>query len=554
MIKSGYHFTGWLGDNSVTYTDGQTISLNADFTHTLTAQWAINTYSYSITFDRGTGTSGALSSQSGTDTSVTLSAFSTGNMVKSGYHFTGWLGDNSVTYTDGQTISLSTDFTHTLTAQWAINTYSYTITFAKGTGDSGTLAQQTGTGTSVTLSAFSTGNMVKSGYHFTGWLGDNSTTYTDGQTISLSTDFTHTLTAQWAINTYAYTITFAKGTGDSGTLAQQTGTASSVTLSLFSTGTMVKSGYHFTGWRDGTGTNYTDGQTISLSSAFTRTLTAQWAANTYSITFNKGTGDSGTLASQSGSGASVTLRSFSTGNMAKANYHFVGWLGDDSVSYSDGQTISLTSNFTHTLTAQWATDFKTITSNSFLPNNATNASIVITSEDLRPGITLADINVAAGTTGLTASLVTWQSSTQITVNFTGTAAPGDLDIFIESTATVVQQLAASNTLTFTVSTMTLPAPADFYDVWGSPLDSPVVLTAVGGVGPYTYSVWSGVIPAGLSINQSTGEIEGSAQQASNSVGFTSTVQILVRDSSNPRQAAVCNPFNISVGVLSGSPN
>ena len=175
-------------------------------------------FQYSITFDSGTADSGFLPTESGTASSVTLSLFSTGNMVNAGYHFTGWLGDDGKKYRDGQVISLPGTFRHTLTAHWLANNnsgsektataaVSYSITFDSGTADSGFLPTESGTASSVTLSLFSTGNMVKAGYHFTGWLGDNATSYSDGQVISLPGTFTHTLTAQWA--KYAFTSTHA---------------------------------------------------------------------------------------------------------------------------------------------------------------------------------------------------------------------------------------------------------------------------------------------------------------------------------------------------------
>ena len=252
-------------------------------------------FQYSITFDSGTADSGFLPTESGTASSVTLSLFSTGNMVNAGYHFTGWLGDDGKKYRDGQVISLPGTFRHTLTAHWLANNnsgsektataaVSYSITFDSGTADSGFLPTESGTASSVTLSLFSTGNMVKAGYHFTGWLGDNATSYSDGQVISLPGTFRHTLTAQWAINTYSYSITFDSGTADSGFLPTESGTASSVTLSLFSTGNMVKAGYHFTGWLGDNATSYSDGQVISLPGTFTHTLTAQWAKYAFTST------------------------------------------------------------------------------------------------------------------------------------------------------------------------------------------------------------------------------------------------------------------------------
>jgi len=193
---SGYHFVKWNnGTTDFSPTDQYTMSTS---NVTLTAQWAIDTFAFAITFDPGTGT-GSQSALIGTDSSLTLSLLNTGSIAKSGYHFIGWLDEGSTTYSDGQHISLSSTFTHTLTAQWAINTYAYAITFKAGTG-TGALGAQSGNSSSVTLSLLNTGTMAKSGYHFLNWLGNDSLTYTNGQTIPITAGFTRTLTAQWEKN------------------------------------------------------------------------------------------------------------------------------------------------------------------------------------------------------------------------------------------------------------------------------------------------------------------------------------------------------------------
>ena len=196
LYSDTYDFNGWSTSSSGS---ALTSAFSPDSDTTLYAQWTKKTYSYSITFEKGTATSGSLATQSGNDSSVTLSLLNTGNFVKTGYHFTGWLDENSVAYTDGQVIPLSESFAHTLTAQWAIDTFGYSITFDKGSATSGSLSPQSGTDSSVTLSLFNTGNFVTPGYRFTGWLDENSVAYTDGQVIPLSETFIRTLTAQWAL-------------------------------------------------------------------------------------------------------------------------------------------------------------------------------------------------------------------------------------------------------------------------------------------------------------------------------------------------------------------
>lgn len=76
---------------------------------------------------------------------------------------------------------------------------------------------------------------------------------------------------------YSYSISF-NGNGGAGTMSSISGTAASVTLSA---NTYTRVGYFFTRWNtqpSGSGTYYTDGARILLSSGTTLSLWAQWTA------------------------------------------------------------------------------------------------------------------------------------------------------------------------------------------------------------------------------------------------------------------------------------
>ena len=147
-----------------------------------------------------------------------------------------------------------------------------TITF-NANGGSGTMAAQTfEAGVSQVLAA---NTFTRSSYNFTGWnaAADGSgTSYTDKQSITLTQDIT--LYAQWKKDIVNYTVTF-NANGGTGTMAAQTiesGVSQAIAANAF-----IRSGYTFTGWNtkaDGSGTSYTDKQSITLTQDIT--LYAQW--------------------------------------------------------------------------------------------------------------------------------------------------------------------------------------------------------------------------------------------------------------------------------------
>src|SRR5258705_132543 len=166
-------------------------------------------------------------------TSVALTA-----TAGTGYTFTGWSGDTTTT-TNPLSLVITRD--RSLTATFTINTYTVTVT----TVGSGSVTKNPNQatynyGTPVTLTA-----NPGTGYSFTGWSGDTTTT-----TNPLSLVITHnrSLTATFTINTYLPTVT----TAGIGSLTQNPNQAT------FDYGTPLTltappgTGYSFTGWSGAT--------------------------------------------------------------------------------------------------------------------------------------------------------------------------------------------------------------------------------------------------------------------------------------------------------------
>ena len=299
--------------------------------------------------------------------------------IRTGYTFTGWntLENGSGTaYSDGASISnLTADLL--LYAQWSANTY--TVTFDGNGSTSGTTASVSVTydAGSVALTA---NGFSKTGYSFAGWntqADGEGTAYADGQEVSNLTS-SLTLYAQWTADTYV--VSFDGNGSTSGTTDSVSVTYDAGPVQLTSNG-FSRTGYTFSGWNtqaDGTGTSYSDGDSVSnlLSDL---TLYAQWAADTYTVTFDGNGSISGSIPSVSvtyGAGE-VTLPA---NGFTKTGYTFTGWntqANGGGVSYTDGSSVSnLLSDLT--LYAQWTANTYTVSFDGNGSTSGTTASMQVT--------------------------------------------------------------------------------------------------------------------------------------------------------------------------------
>lgn len=118
-------------------------------------------------------------------------------------------------------------------------------------------------------------------------------------------------------------------------------------------GTLVKTGYTFSGWNtsaDGAGTDYAEGADYTASASIT--FYAKWTINTYTVTFNTNSGDGGSTATQTLSYNTPTV--LTTNGFTKTGYTFAGWATttDGAVAYANGASYTIgTENIT--LYAKW---------------------------------------------------------------------------------------------------------------------------------------------------------------------------------------------------------
>lgn len=222
--------------------------------------------------------------------------------TREGYTFTGWSGS----YQNVQANA-------TLTAQYAINTY--TVRFLDWDG-SVLKSETVNHGSDATPPA----DPVRTGWRFTGWQGD----YTG---ITAATDITATYVEATAVTHW---VTFLDW--DTTQLSRQEIVEGEDATPPADPDN--RPGWHFTGWQG----NYT-------AVAQDETVTAQYAINTYVVTFQDWDGaELKTETVEHGSDATPPA------NPARTGWHFTGWSG----AYQNVQAAT-------TITAQYEIDTFTVT-------------------------------------------------------------------------------------------------------------------------------------------------------------------------------------------------
>ena len=131
-------------------------------------------------------------------------------------------------------------------------------------------------------------------WQFDGWGTSNSTVASTASTYSISagSDASKTATTRYAFFTRKPILTVNKGTGGK----TATGTASNNAKTSWNISATENTGYHFNGWTTSSGSvTYGDASLASTTATISAdaTITANFAANTYTVTLNKQTGAEG---------------------------------------------------------------------------------------------------------------------------------------------------------------------------------------------------------------------------------------------------------------------
>ena len=234
---------------------------------------------------------------------------SSGSFYREGYEFVGWntaSDGTGNTYSDGDVVNLTDNMT--LYAQWLEE---FEVIYNGNGSTSGEMNSQIiGKGHSCSVSD---NTFIRTDYGFSGWntASDGSgTSYQGGDVVVITEDLT--LYAQWIHNRVS--VTFDGNGSTFGSMEAQTVNTNTDT-DLTENG-FLKTGYHFDGWNtaaDGTGMTYSDGDIVNIAEDLR--LYAQWAGNTYSLSFdgNRSSYEGSTTALASSEVSEVPSRTVTNG-------------------------------------------------------------------------------------------------------------------------------------------------------------------------------------------------------------------------------------------------
>ncbi|HIW76089.1 MULTISPECIES: InlB B-repeat-containing protein [Gordonibacter] len=259
--RVGYELDGWS-----TTPNGAAVSLPTSTVEAATyyARWKLNTFT--IKYSLGGGTKPGSNPETYDVTQLPKELANAAPPAN--YKFDGWTcAELSITTpTPNYTIPANTAKDLTFVAHYSRSAYTVTFDSNEGSAVSSQLVVPNGNVTKPS-------DPTRAGYAFGGWYTDTSCTTPYNFNTSVTTDFT--LYAKW---NPAYTIVFNSndGTGSMQPMSMVRGEAKALTVNSF-----TRTGYKFTSWNtesDGTGTTYTNQQSVDLTvnPGTTVTLYAQW--------------------------------------------------------------------------------------------------------------------------------------------------------------------------------------------------------------------------------------------------------------------------------------
>lgn len=339
LIRPGYTFIGWATSSggSLSYVGGQEITVVSNMY--LYPVWSINSYSITYHYDDADGGSVPTSQNVSYGSQIVVDDNS-GALEKTGYSFDGWsiTSGGSLNYIGGQPLNVYSDID--LYPVWGTNNYYLLYDGNDATGGSVPFQVTGNIGTEVIVA--NSGFLYKDGHTFMGWsLTDTgSVNYTSGSTFTFGGSNT-ILYAVWSINDY--TVTYHSDGSDSGSEPEYMTVNYNTSVSVAdNSGNLYRTGYTFSGWSStlNGSLEYESGSTLVVDGDVD--LYPVWSINSYTVTFNGSSEDSGYAPADINSDYNtyITIPG-NTGSLVREGYSFVGWSTtvNGSVEYYAGDNL-----------------------------------------------------------------------------------------------------------------------------------------------------------------------------------------------------------------------
>lgn len=153
-------------------------------------------------------------------------------------------------------------------------------------------------------------------------------------------------------------------------------TSYNITTNTFSLSNPTKTGYTFAGWTGSNGNTKQTSVSITKGSTGNKSYTANWTANTYTVTFNKNNGTGGSNSVTATYASAMPSATMPT----RTGYTFKGYFDSNNVKYynADGSSAkNWDKTSAATLTAQWQINQYPVS----CPANTEHASFFVSSSD-----------------------------------------------------------------------------------------------------------------------------------------------------------------------------
>lgn len=359
------------------------------------------------------------------------------------------------------------------------------------------------------------------------------------------------------LNSYSISYNANGGSGSVGNTTTST-TNDSATLTVASGSGLSRSGYNFVGWNtssNGTGTSYSAGSSLSLSySSPSITLYAQWELAIPAPSFTDGINLSLVRVGENWSDSVSASNTYAALSQSGTSYQAITLLSGQSLSvigntaYING-TIGTTTSGSYTLRVRaYGPGGSTDTTASVTVRQALPSWTDTTLSSATKGSYYSDTFSASNATNWTVSGIpsglsgSGTNSTTVTIsgtpsvygNYTLTAIPYNSDGDAGSTQYISLSISDS-AISWSDQILTSSTV-----VQGEAYSDSVLATGSTAI---TYSLASGSLPAGVTLNSSTGAITGTPEAGTENLTYNFTIQ-----ASNGDGSSVITTSTLSITV------